>query len=636
MISEIVILYKPDQIDAILSRFNKESLLSQEKLRIIALDYEVEMALRKLSIPYQSLQEYLSPDSFSSLFKISARYIKEWYSSPEMDFFQHRSIKLAEAIKNHATNCVKEILYYLELFNILFNAYPKIQHLWIPHEVLSVFPAHSLNQFASQIPIKAGKLLGDSRGIVVSGVPYASHHRQQQTLVKIRKRLASPIRRALLHLINFAITVTRPPQKLKLLVVDKWSNIEPFISKMNNVELVMMQPEEIRKAKWQAWKKRIRFYYPNDFLTSDIKKTAKEWQSQFLSQWQTLGDNPKFSEGFHYNQISFWPVFKQFLDGVICHWAEGIVRQIECINRIFSRFSFDWVLLRGTSKPKFYITAYLAKQHGISSLELQHASVLELAKPFFDYFLPVDYLAAYGKITKELFLANSQNPPKNIIEIGSPRFDRYFLLQAAEDPQRQQLKNLSNYFNIKSSRPIVLIIAPPIVGQLEGWFLTSYDLITLFRKLTELQNEIQPKPQFIIKLRPHSSTREFYQKAVKEYLPQDTIIAQYEEDLASLLKLSDIIVSYESTAVLEAMIMKKPVVLFVINKEVSNFKLLRDAGALLLATDYDQIHNCIDSLLRGKEKREELVKNANTFLQNNYCFDGKSAERFIKLLNIKK
>ena len=626
MISEIIILYKLEQIDVVVSRFGKKKLLNQNVFRLLSLDYEIELALKKQGIPYESLREYFISNNFSPLTKEAIQHAGSFCLAPEIDFFQHRNIKLGEVVRQHTTNCIKEILYYLDVFNFIFETYSDIRHFWIPHLEPSVFSAHSLNQFISQIPIKVGKLLGSIRNLTVSELSYINKQ-HTSTLVKIRKRIINSIRRALLRLINFTITFTRSPQKLKFLVVDKWSNIKPFISKMNDVELVMLQPEEIRNIKWQAWKKRIRFYYPNDFLTSEIKKIAKNKQSQFHSQYHLFGENPKFSEGFYYNQISFWPVLKDFLDDVVNHWAEEIIRQIECINQILFRFSFNSILLQTTTKPKFHITAKLAQQKKVPVIELQHSSIIDAEKSV-DWYLPVDYFVAYGDLTKRLFINHPQNTPQQIIELGSPRFDRYLLQQEFEN---KSLKSLRSDLNMDSSCPTILLIAPTTIGELGSWYFTSYDLKKFFQTLAKLKQEI-PNARIIIKIRPDSSTRaEFYKKVIREQLPSDTIIAQHE-DLQLLILVSDIVLSYKSTAVLEAMILGKPVVLFTIKEEPSLFKLFEEAGALRIAPTHEEVFNQIHSLILNKESCQKLVENANVFLQKHYQFDGKSSERMIDFL----
>ena len=428
-----------------------------------------------------------------------------------------------------------------------------------------------------------------------------------------------------LYLVNFITTVSRPPQKLKIFAIDHWRNIKPFIEKMDDVELVMMVRKEIKNMGWEIWRKRVRFCHPKSFLTSQIREIAHDKQIEFCSQWQVLGNNPKFSEIFYYQDVSFWPIVKKFLDHLITEDAERVICEIESIKRLLLHFSINRVLLRATTKDEFYLTAKIASQLKIPSIEVQHGLV-NSERAYLWTPIKVNYFAAYGKLTKEI-LANNQNDPQRIIEVGSPRFDRYF----TQKDNNQNIEVLQTNLNIDPSRPVILLIVPAIIDPTEGFY--AYNLIKIFRILAKLQDKI-PNVQILLKLRPIKEKEEFFQKVIAEIFKENAIIAQYE-NMEELIRLSDVVLSYESTVIIEAMIIGKPVVIFyhtMMGKGVSPFELFEKAGAIRIAHTPEELLAHTHSLISDDKARKDLVENADTFLKKNYRFDGKSSDRIIRIL----
>ena len=632
MKSEIILLYEPEQLDVVISYFGREKL-REGKLSIIALEYEVEILLKERGIPYNSIQKYLKIDNLKHIHKKASLFLGRLYRAPEMIFFQHSGIPLLENKGQHLLHYLKEILYYMEIINCIFDNYPNIKKLWVPQSKHNSFISPTsgpVAPFAYRIPIDITKLLGEKRSVSVSILP--CNKRQL-----IRRRLRFAFRKGItflleqvLLIINFIITLARPPQKIKIFVIDHWRNIRFFIEKMDNIELVMMVRKEILKMGLrQVWEKRARFHHPKDFLTPEIRKTVRNKQEQFRSTWSALGDKPKFSEIFYYQNISFWPLIKHVLDDLILKDSRGVICEIESIKELLLHFSINRVLLRASAKDEFYLTAKVASQLKIPSIELQHGLVTP--NRTFVYFSPVrvDYFVAYGKLTKKILIADD-NDPRQIIEVGSPRFDSYL----TKSYNQQSLEELRVKLKIDTSRPVILVIPPAVRNPIKSRDCNTYEAVEILRALAALGTAISGI-QIILKLRPSNMNVRFYRKAAREIFKDNVIIAQYE-DMKSLIYLSDVIVSCKSTVILEAMIIGKPVVLYMIRGGPSQFQLFKEGGAIRIAHTLKDLLPEVRSLIFKDELRKNLVRKAKEFLEKNYLFDGKSYLRVIKLLRERK
>ena len=95
--------------------------------------------------------------------------------------------------------------------------------------------------------------------------------------------------------------------------------------------------------------------------------------------------------------------------------------------------------------------------------------------------------------------------------------------------------------------------------------------------------------------------------------------------------MSTFVVTGASTVVLEAMLAKKPVLMYVPNAIDRDFDAFEKAGAILMARTKGELLNHAQFLME-ETHRKELVVRASEFLQQNYTLDGKSAERVADLI----
>ena len=103
-----------------------------------------------------------------------------------------------------------------------------------------------------------------------------------------------------------------------------------------------------------------------------------------------------------------------------------------------------------------------------------------------------------------------------------------------------------------------------------------------------------------------------------------------DEDLRTLLALCDVVISGNSTVVLEAMLMHKPVLLYVrpIDRD---FKEFEEAGAVMVARTQEALLAQALALTDAGARRA-LVARADDFLKRNFILDGTAARRVAALV----
>lgn len=619
MKSKIILLYEPEQIKRILSCFGKDRLAKEFSL--IALEYDVESLLKQCNIPYFSLEEHLRPDSFSMTHANACDYVRKLYNFPGLNFLNYSDIPLLEVKGPYLLHYIKQILYYMEIMDCVLNNHTNVNEIIIPESY--VFMPETAGRIAS-FTVKAledvVKLVGKQKKIFVSVIP-AKKKRATVTITRsLINRIVSFLFELAFFFVNQLISFFKKKKEIRIFVADHWRNVKPFIEKMNNVELVMMERKQIKAVGWKIWKNRTRFYRPRDFINSEIKKIALEQQEVMHKKWLDLDTGFEFSKKFIYKGFSFWPLIHQILYNIIEYQAKDIISEIEGLSNLFTSLSINRILLRTSSKNHFYIASKLSFNLKIPSIELQHGLID--AERTFIYYSPVkvDYFASYGKLTKEILIRDN-NDPQKIIEVGSPRFDNYLNVKP---------KSLS--LTINPFFPVVLFIPPAARTSIKPRPFTSYDTAEIFQVLADLQQEIKGL-QVILKLRPTSIKERFYMDLAKEIFKDNAIIAQYE-DMKSLIYLSNVVVSCKSTVVLEAMIIGKPVIVFTtVRDPISQFQWFEKSNAIKVSRSLNQFLNISRSLINDQKAQKKLVENADVFLKKNYMFDGKSSSRISQILN---
>jgi len=227
-------------------------------------------------------------------------------------------------------------------------------------------------------------------------------------------------------------------------------------------------------------------------------------------------------------------------------------------------------------------------------------------------------IAVFGDATKEMFLSEGINPER-IVVTGSPKFDRFFNFKDSECKQR-----ISERWRIPTEKDIVLLITQGWV-EAKAWTVEQRGkFISAIVKATAAL----PGTELIIKLHPVEK-EEDYHKLVRD-LAHPPIICKYVT-LHELLGASSLVITVASTAGLEAMALKKPVVIVNLFNDTAP-TLFEDSGAIY-ATREEELLSAMKSALYELETRNEMAKSMEKFVyEQAYLQDGQAARRIANLI----
>lgn len=597
-----------------------------ETLEIIGLDYEVELEMKKRNIHFISLSDIsVSPDGDRDLLEYMRDLTFRWYTSPETAFFQHDGILLGEQHEGVILYYLEALVYYLAVLEQVFAHFSNATRVFIPqtfHHISGT--ADPVAFFRERLPEDVTKLLAKRRGIACESILTPTYYHAKNIWHKVKTYALQFIFRGLVRISNTLVTLFQKPRPIRIFASDPWSRLEPFIKNMPDVELIMTRRKEMREMGWRnIWRTRARFHHRLDFVDANMLALAKENAQKIAHAWDALGEHPAFSESFAYKGISYWPIAKEMLDSLVKNHTEDAIVTIENTKELLGRYDINCVLLFASTKGYNNIIANVAERMNIPSIELQHA-LSSTEASFLHTRLHTRYLAAYGPFTRRVY-ERAGVEPWRIFECGSPRFDRYArpLDAGATEALRQKLRLDGKHLN-------TLVNVPQIYLSLEFGNYTSYEVEHVLEDYAELQKKI-PILRFLLRPKPGFWRRSFYvRKELLDMFEGETRYVQ-DENLHTLLALSDMVISGNSALVLEALMMRKPVIMFLPKKLDHDFQEFEDAGAVLVARTREKlIYHAAH--LKDKVNREALVKRADGFLHDNFITSGTSSERVTAMI----
>jgi hypothetical protein len=223
-----------------------------------------------------------------------------------------------------------------------------------------------------------------------------------------------------------------------------------------------------------------------------------------------------------------------------------------------------------------------------------------------------------------LFLRSVCLYARFIRPVGNPRFDLSF------DIQESEFLNAKSYihqkFQIPTNKKIILFLSS---SRIEHGMSTKEQVLTANRKILSVLEKLKDDAAVIIKLHPmEKNTFPLIWKPDYNYFIHVTRF-----DLSKLILASDLVMSWFSTALINVVTARKPLVIidFFGDRSIDillSMQAIADHRAALEASDEDELYRCISSLLRDTQLRKRLELSQETF-HSTYLktIDGNSIQR---------
>jgi len=348
-----------------------------------------------------------------------------------------------------------------------------------------------------------------------------------------------------------------------------------------------------------------------------------EKNSLFAEQLNDLFKEDFFNKFFSLNNISFWNIIKNnFIQMYKINYSNAI-KEIKKIKFLFKKYGPSYILILGAeNNPVNLITIKIAQKFRIKVGLMQHAMTTDdlynsnnyIVK--FDHFCRItplysDHFLVWDKLTQDHAIKHNVDS-KKIIPIGYPFFDTFF----------QDDKNPVN----SKSEYILLAIAS---------FSGHYTRKLSTQMQIEFENTIKQICQIITKMNKkllikvhHSSN--FNEEIVKNINPN--IIVKHTGNFYEYAKNCELLICIDmSTAILDTMLLKKPIISILITEKDSPSEFFRKN--YILQTEITNLEKTLTKLFLDNKFKLSCIEQGEKFIEKYMINAGTSSTSLLNFLS---
>lgn len=256
------------------------------------------------------------------------------------------------------------------------------------------------------------------------------------------------------------------------------------------------------------------------------------------------------------------------------------------------------------------LIALVGAQMGVPSLVVQHGATMEI-----DAFGPVTAtrMAVWGDISRQ-WLVDHGAQADRLVVTGPPQFD-----QLTQRKKTEQLRGLVCQRLGLDPDQVVLTLA---VIQLAGREMVETALEAM---------EVLTDFQLVVKLHPGERDEAQLMDLVMG-LGLPNAIAVKHFDIHDLLEISDVVIVWQSTVGLEALILDKPLIAFQFDMPAP--VPFAEYGAAVQVRSAEELVNAVRRILTDKELQATLAQGRDSFVRSYIGeADGHATDRVIELID---
>ena len=408
-------------------------------------------------------------------------------------------------------------------------------------------------------------------------------------------------------------------------------NFSNLLKKLKNYDGNVILVNRRRSAIWN--KKAIDIVRKSNCKVVNFENILNKTEKQkipllvkkYLNKNEKFWENSEFFDNlFQIENCSFWDVIKEDIKRNYTEKLPNFISLVWSVENLFKNNDIRCIVsLNDVGETEKAFLEFNQKK--VPSILLEHGFIerVKETKQFdnLDYVHFKDKLAVWGKTRKE-WLSNEFNiDPNRIIVTGSPRHDAYF---------NSRIKK-------KNEKMITLLLAPNPIGDTSGLSNTDLKLrvnevITkIFSIVKKFDNVKIIVKLHLIQLKHNEEIRSFIKKLDKTipvYLSTSVIDTINNADVVMILSPE---IYGTSTMLLESMILGKPTMNVVFDKKILEFNHVKRNAVFTISEHYD-LEKELKKILFDKDFQDELIENADEFLEEFFSNIGSASENFSNIL----
>jgi UDP-N-acetylglucosamine 2-epimerase len=229
-----------------------------------------------------------------------------------------------------------------------------------------------------------------------------------------------------------------------------------------------------------------------------------------------------------------------------------------------------------------------------------------------------DRTAVFGEAARRFLVEAGHYPPESLVVTGSPKFDE--LLLASRSWDRAAIRER---LGVRRDERLVAV-----ASRFRGIRETHQSIGSAFPGLVRVA-EALPNVRILVKPHPAEST-DGYARVIREFQAQRVSLLPPQGDLMQLLFAADALVTVESLAAVEALVLGRPVVIL---NMPTNLREMVAAGVALGVPAGADPRGTLLSALEDEDLRQRLAEARRDYLGDVASgVDGRANERLLALV----
>jgi surface carbohydrate biosynthesis protein len=395
--------------------------------------------------------------------------------------------------------------------------------------------------------------------------------------------------------------------------------LDPLIPKIKNLDLVGIDVDYSFNGETEILEQRLRdsiSWIPLETILNKIPDKNKS--KLFVSSYKKIISNNEFQNLFCYQGINFWSrIESDFKKISTSYYLPFLIDMIEKFEK-FLQISKPASILIPYEKGSYALALIIAcKKLDIKTIGIQHGAFdslghndythtyLQSKKTPFGMPIPT-HMLVWGNSSKN-FLIKKGYPKNKISVIGNPEF--YEMKNVKKDQNVLRTK-----FNFSNEKKIILFTTSKLQRGYISDEKRAYDEFVL----EELLNLYSNNPNYIIILKPHpvKEPTYVYEKIIKKYNAKNCFIKT--ENILELIQLSDLLISVESSTIIDAIALEKMVI--EITFDGSSWMDPKIAKNILILSELKNLKINIEKILHDKKLQNIFNNEQKLFLLDHYNF----------------
>ena len=356
----------------------------------------------------------------------------------------------------------------------------------------------------------------------------------------------------------------------------------------------------------------------SSLMDNDIKKSISDSQILIDKKLNLLDNLEEIKQFFSLNKISFWNAFRKTFFELLQNKFSELILEIEILKKLFLKHKFLCVLVKTETHVHDLIIIKFAKKQNIPVILLKHG-IQTRSKNFLHHekfyrSIPVNASRCLVWGNADLNQLTENGVLRNNIEVlGSPFYDKIFQNKI---PLYQESDNFILFAtDFKANHKLETITVQSM---------KKYEMI-----INSVYNSVMKHDKKLV-IRPHP-LKDIGEKELAKNLDPGIKVVIGGSILPLIKSSSLVVVTDNSSVILEALALKKPVISIKIDKDLDDDEFC-NADACI-RTSIQDFESNLSKILQDDQFRNLVLQKGRAFLDDNLANQGLASVKTIKFLD---